>query len=173
MFGNGGNKRSKKTGGSMPKKQKKGIEYYVLEGDYGGQIYLTVPVSQVPEAKVLAALAVIDAIEWFGNGGDDRNIQKGRPGKVTGGGMGGGRFERSLWLHSNITPSLSAWARDYLLGNSPLPSPETMMRWFVTEDMKSRFFPKRWILKGMRKAFIRAHRRLQNKESIFCHRLPA
>ncbi len=88
--------------------------WLVMSGDWGGQIYLTVPLKFVgPKAKILELLKEMDEFAWScneGRGGDvgiyspsdPRAIAKGiicnrRDGFM--GGMGGGYLVFGLWIH--------------------------------------------------------------------------
>jgi len=115
------------NGGAMAKKQKKGIDYFVLEGDWGGQIYLTVPVSQVKvsEGRVLELLKLIDKVSWDCNEGDGASLQiiTTRPNMPVSGGMGGGMHTSDLWMHPMTPKSLRDLAGKFLKGElDKLPS---------------------------------------------------
>lgn len=84
----------------------------ILEGDYGGQVFLTCPASMVScSPGVLQRLLLdIDARCWPGCEGEGAGIYFER--KPTGagvwGGMGGGLISDSLWLHQEVEASASA-----------------------------------------------------------------
>ena len=78
----------------------------ILEGDYGGQIYLTCPVGMVhcsPEA-LRQLLVEIDAKCWACNEGEGAGIYYERKPAGSGvwGGMGGGAVTTGLWLHEEV-----------------------------------------------------------------------
>jgi hypothetical protein len=51
------------------------VQTYVFEGDYGGQLYLTVPVACVGEgAKLEELLSVLDALAWPCNEGEGATL---------------------------------------------------------------------------------------------------
>ena len=81
-----------------------GRAYLVLEGDWGGQIYLTIPWELVgPNAKVSELLRKMDEASWGCNNGDGASFSI-CPFDSDGvfGGMGGGQMTDSLWLHSDF-----------------------------------------------------------------------
>lgn len=75
----------------------------VLEGDWGGQVYLTVPLRRIgPNAQLETLLARLDRIAWPSNGGQGRRAYMKAASVREGisGGMGGGRvFSHAVWLH--------------------------------------------------------------------------
>ena len=80
--------------------------WLVLEGDWGGQIYLTVPWNLLGEdAKVLPLLKGLDREAWACNDGDGRQAylysprERGQRTRGVAGGMGGGRLTDGIWLH--------------------------------------------------------------------------
>lgn len=79
------------------------VTVMVLEGDWGGQVYLTVPVDRLgPDAQLEALLLHLDRIAWPSNEGqgtrvyrEDAMLDEGIPV-----GMGGGCvFSDAVWLH--------------------------------------------------------------------------
>jgi hypothetical protein len=83
------------------KKRKKARLYLVLSGDYGGQIYLTVPWKLVgPKGKIASLLERMDRCRWCNERGTYIQIYSAK-GKEKGipGGMGGGELTDGLWLH--------------------------------------------------------------------------
>ncbi len=111
-------------------------EYWVLEGDYGGQVYLTIPKHYATQAKVAAALCIIDALEWDCNGSEGASYYRARGniGDAVWGGMGGGQTAEGLWLHKDLLPSLKTWLQRFFSGQSGLPTAEEMYRWFFSES---------------------------------------
>ena len=76
----------------------------IFEGDYGGTIYLTIPVPQVAcdEATLRQLLLDVDAMCWSNSSGA-RVVYEALPiGAGVAGGMGGGEVVDGLWLHSRI-----------------------------------------------------------------------
>lgn len=84
----------------------KALPYYaiVLEGDYGGQIYATCPVSLIKcdEDALRNLLLDIDKTQW--NDPDSANLffEHIPVGTGVAGGMGGGIVTESLWLHPKV-----------------------------------------------------------------------
>ena len=78
----------------------------VLEGDDGGQIYLTCEARLVRanERELNALLVTIDEVSWPGNSPDMRRISyeaAPRGGRIAGG-MGGAYVTTGLWLHPRL-----------------------------------------------------------------------
>ena len=78
-----------------------------MEGDWGGQIYLSIPARQVEcdQATLNKLLAEIDFREWNCNDGDGGGIayeRQPRKENGIGGGMGGGEIEDGLWVHRTL-----------------------------------------------------------------------
>ena len=77
--------------------------YLIMEGDWGGQIYLVCPVRLVEasEKTLGQLLAELDQIAWSGNAGEGAGIyyEQRQPGAGIAGGMGGGLATDSLWIH--------------------------------------------------------------------------
>lgn len=88
------------------KKARKKNAYIIMEGDDGGQIYLTCPLKYIKcnEKKLKEILQYLDNICWGCNEGEGANfyyeIINNRKGIA--GGMGGGAIIDGLWLHPNI-----------------------------------------------------------------------
>ena len=83
------------------------IAVMVLEGDWGGQVYLTVPADRLgPNAHPETLLERLDRIAWPSNEGEgarvsreDAALDEGIPG-----GMGGGYvYADAVWLHPEFT----------------------------------------------------------------------
>jgi hypothetical protein len=78
----------------------------ILEGDYGGQIYLTCPAHLVrcSPAVLRQLLLDIDAKCWACNEGEGAGIYFERKPQGSGvwGGMGGGAITEGLWLHKEV-----------------------------------------------------------------------
>lgn len=80
--------------------------YVVADGDWGGQVYFTIPASQIAcdEERVRQLVREIDQVCWGGQeeGSLGVNYRSGLPGEDVVGGMGGGVLERGLWVHDEI-----------------------------------------------------------------------
>lgn len=91
--------------------------WLVLEGDWGGQIYLTVPWDFVGcRARIKTLLAKFDRLAWGCNRGDGSSAyifwkdeshlemerEVGCPCGVSGGMGGGGLFEDAPWMHDEF-----------------------------------------------------------------------
>ncbi|MBI5077558.1 hypothetical protein HZB94_04225 [Candidatus Falkowbacteria bacterium] len=86
--------------------------WLVLSGDWGGQIYLTIPIAMLPKDRKQAERAIrsllreIDDAEWGSNEGDGRGaevVYTKHPGRGVSGGMGGGRLLKGqVWFHSDL-----------------------------------------------------------------------
>jgi len=92
--------------------------YLVLEGDWGGQIYLTIPWAQVgPNARVATLLRKMDRLAQHSNDGDGARfyliaINTRLKKKGVGGGMGGGALTDSLRLHKEfVNPEFPPYNR--------------------------------------------------------------
>lgn len=80
--------------------------YVVMEGDWGGQIYLTCPVRYVicDEDMLKKILKKLDHMCWKCNGGDGAAIryETFSQGEIVAGGMEGGLAADGLWIHPKI-----------------------------------------------------------------------
>lgn len=90
----------------MSKSERK-QKHLVMEGDWGGQIYLTVPVQLVitPEESVSRLLQELDKIAWACNEGSGMGMYcvPSRQKDGVDGGMGGGKlFPDAVWLHGHF-----------------------------------------------------------------------
>jgi hypothetical protein len=76
----------------------------IFEGDYGGTIYLTIPVNHVAcdEAALKQLLLDIDSMYWSDPGGTLAAYEVVPIGGGVAGGMGGGLVVDGLWLHPEI-----------------------------------------------------------------------
>ena len=95
----------------------------VLEGDWGGQIYVVSPVSAVAcdDTTLRRLLKDIDAIAWTVNEGEGASVSFERQarGAVIPGGMGGGLVRRDPWVHPKLEErGLGATIRAVLAGAS-------------------------------------------------------
>jgi hypothetical protein len=75
----------------------------ILEGDWGGQIYLTCSLKLVhcDEQSLIELLDYLDQIAWDCNEGEGKGIyyEVKNPGEGISGGMGGGIVLNELWVH--------------------------------------------------------------------------
>jgi hypothetical protein len=107
--------------------------WVVLEGDWGGQIFLTAPASMidVSEERLRALLHEIDLEAWGRQGESSLGIHYvgGPLGRVMAGGMGGGVLLDDLWLHPELVQlGWSTAIRDALAGRlEALPIPVTVL----------------------------------------------
>lgn len=78
----------------------------ILEGDWGGQIYLACPlrVVEASEEVLHRLLKDLDRAAWECNEGDGVGLRLERlpAGSVVGGGMGGGCVEERIWVHDEF-----------------------------------------------------------------------
>ena len=95
--------------------------WLVLEGDWGGQIYLTVPWKLLgADPKVLPLLKSLDREAWSCNRGEGRQAyllsprERGQKTRDVTGGMGGGRLTDGLWLHREFEYGWHQTARKML-----------------------------------------------------------
>ncbi|MBT5338592.1 hypothetical protein HN858_04640 [Candidatus Falkowbacteria bacterium] len=85
--------------------------WLVMEGDWGGQIYLSVPIryvgEDVGEQQLQYLLSRIDRQAWSVNEGDGRSLYLRHTNKAesgVSGGMGGGLLFDGLWLYGEFGP---------------------------------------------------------------------
>lgn len=78
----------------------------IMEGDWGGQIYLTCPMNLVKcdEETLKKLLNYLDNIAWDCNEGEGKGIyyEVKQPMEGVSGGMGGGVVLNELWLHDEF-----------------------------------------------------------------------
>lgn len=76
----------------------------VMEGDFGGQIYLTCPVDLVKcdEDCLRRLLADIDGVQWNNPDGCQLFFEHAPVGASIVGGMGGGEVVDGVWCHKDI-----------------------------------------------------------------------
>lgn len=86
------------------KKARKKNAYVIMEGDWGGQIYLTCPLKYIKcnEKKLKEILQYLDNICWCCSEGVNFYYEIIKDRKGIAGGMGGGAIIDGLWLHPNI-----------------------------------------------------------------------
>lgn len=91
----------------------------ILEGDYGGQIYVVAPAARVEcsEGALLHLLRDLDEIAWPGSERDASQVRFERlsGGSNVPGGMGGGRVDDDVWIHAELARHAGA-IRDVLAG---------------------------------------------------------
>jgi hypothetical protein len=93
----------------------------VMEGDWGGQIYVATPLTEVAasDEALMELLAVLDRIAWQHNGGDGCAIRFERApvGSGVAGGMGGGRVDEAIWVHDEfVEAGLDEQIREVIRG---------------------------------------------------------
>ncbi len=78
----------------------------VLEGDWGGQIYVVCPARMVAceEATLNRLLEDLDRLAWDCNDGAGARVyfERASTGSGVAGGMGGGRVTGDIWVHSEF-----------------------------------------------------------------------
>lgn len=78
----------------------------IMEGDWGGQIYLTCPMTLVKcgENALKSLLLDLNQIAWPGNEGEGTGIyyEQRVCGELIAGGMGGGLSKDCLWVHEEF-----------------------------------------------------------------------
>ncbi len=128
-------------------------KWFILEGDWGGQIYLTIPIAKTTAERAQQALRIIDAVEWSCNErrGASFYTQDGQPGDGVWGGMGGGLLTEGLWTHHHLNPALKLWVASFLIGEANLPNPETMADWLLAEELHC-YCPREEAVQKMRRA---------------------
>jgi hypothetical protein len=82
----------------------------ILEGDFGGQIYVVAPLSHVrcTEAALHSLLAELDAMEWSEPDGASVVFERLPVGKGVPGGMGGAVVGEGVWVHERLRMHHSA-----------------------------------------------------------------
>ncbi len=76
----------------------------IFEGDYGGQIYVVVPVSLIKctEQELKQLLSDLDALEWKDESGARVYYERRPIGSGVPGGMGGAVVTQDIWIHQNF-----------------------------------------------------------------------
>lgn len=91
---------------SLDEAKKNKNVYCIMEGDWGGQIYLSIPVNKIKcdEDTLKNLLKEMDKISWECNEGEGSGIyyEPHRIGDGIGGGMGGGLITDGLWVHNEL-----------------------------------------------------------------------
>jgi hypothetical protein len=105
--------------GSLAEARETNDGVVILEGDYGGQIYVVAPARRVEcsEGALLKLLRDLDEIAWPGSERDASQIRFERlaGGSKVPGGMGGGRVDDEVWIHAELARHAEA-IRDVLAG---------------------------------------------------------
>jgi len=109
------------------------IDFIVSDGDWGGQVYFTIPKSMIhKDAQVIALTRFVDEREWDCNELDGYTVYEMNPysdsqeygelmdedydWNIISGGCGGGvLLEDSLWIHPDIPESLVEIIKSHLL----------------------------------------------------------
>jgi hypothetical protein len=76
----------------------------ILEGDYGGQIYVVAPIGYVKcnESRLHSLLAEVDATQWDEPEGASIFFERLPVGAGVPGGMGGAAVQQSVWVHERL-----------------------------------------------------------------------
>lgn len=81
--------------------------YVIMEGDWGGQIYLSCPMNIVKcnEDTLKNLLIDLDTIAWDCNECEGTGLyyEVREPGEGISGGMGGGEIKEELWIHKEFS----------------------------------------------------------------------
>ena len=90
----------------------------VLFGDYGGDIYLTVPMPLIKctEAELVTLHSDLDAITWMGGDAFEAAIAYERheiPSRLS---SGGGKVISGVWVHPGLDSEVAALAREVVMG---------------------------------------------------------
>lgn len=101
---------------SLEDARRAGDAHVILQGDWGGQIYVTAPIAEVrcSVENLAELLKNIDASQWECNDGEGADIFFERMRAATGvpGGMGGGGVGPKIWIHQNL---IDAGLEDYIV----------------------------------------------------------
>lgn len=78
----------------------------IMEGDFGGQIYLACPVDRIhcEEVTLSLLLADLDSLCWDQPEGSGLYFEVVPVGATIPGGMGGGLVVDGIWLHDELEP---------------------------------------------------------------------
>src|SRR3989442_14304598 len=78
--------------------------YAILEGDYGGQTYLTAPAKLIKcdEQVLRHLLQDLDELAWHDPDGQHLTYWKHKVGEHFGGGMGGADATGDVWVHERL-----------------------------------------------------------------------
>ena len=113
-------------------------KWLVLEGDWGGQIYLTVPLAwvQATEQEIRDLLCAVDAACWACNRGEGAAayVHQGNAGDGIPGGMGGGIVLNGLWLTEELAGIPASDLPGYHTPADQIPADEWLSR--ITAGLK-------------------------------------
>jgi len=111
-----------------------GAAIVIIEGDYGGQIYLTAPIQYVgcTEARLPRLAKELELLCWRAGRGERVVFEPGLPGRRVAGGMGGGLVIDGVWVHeeirqlglADVVTEVLAGKRDDLPDSDPDVTPE-------------------------------------------------
>jgi hypothetical protein len=96
--------------------------YAILEGDYGGQTYVTVPAKLVrcDEQVLRSLLQDLDELGWDNPEGRKLTYWKHKMGEHFGGGMGGAEARDDVWVHERLLElRLEDRIRKVIAGEAP------------------------------------------------------
>ena len=96
--------------------------YAILEGDYGGQTYVTAPAKliQCDEQVLRYLLQDLDELTWRNLDGEQLTYWKHKIGDHFGGGMGGAEATGDVWVHSKLRkPGIEDRIRKVISGEAP------------------------------------------------------
>ena len=99
--------------------------YIIMEGDYGGQCFLTAPmrIIKCEEKDLRQLLFDLDSIYWDHIQGTVLTFAEHKPGDFIDSGENGGRIQEDLWVHNDlIEMGLEDSVRRVLSGNGSLTS---------------------------------------------------
>ena len=93
----------------------------VMEGDWGGQVYVACPLTEVaaPDDTLTDLLGVLDRIAWQDNDGDGcgSRFERAPAGSGVAGGIGGGRVDAAIWVHEEfVVAGLDDQIREVIRG---------------------------------------------------------
>jgi len=90
---------------SLQEARKYNDAHVIFEGDYGGQVYLSVPVKKIKCSQTVLdkLLKELDAIAWKDSTGTGLYFERIKKGEIISGGMGGGRAKNNLWVHKDLS----------------------------------------------------------------------
>jgi hypothetical protein len=96
--------------------------YAILEGDYGGQTYVTVPAKLVrcDEQGLRHLLLDLDELAWNDTEGVRLSYWRYKIGRHFGGGMGGADATGDVWVHKTLSElGLEDLIRRVIMGEAP------------------------------------------------------
>ena len=96
--------------------------YAILEGDYGGQTYVTAPARliQCDEQALRYLLQDLDELAWHDPEGQQLTYWKHKVGEHFGGGMGGAEATGDVWVHEMLRElGIEDRVRKVISGESP------------------------------------------------------